>query len=251
MAVVGYVEGINDRKGMVKSLLVAFMRETGLYQIVSKVGNNLSEEERREFFELLSQKHVESNYIETDNDGVAFHLVKPELIIEVGCNDLMTENTYGKSLMNNLITFHDDFYSLYHGTPGVRFIYPMFERIREDKTSCYEDIRFSQLKDLVYIDEADLNPETLPQSDLLFRKVYTKKVKNKIMVQKFVVWKTNKEEVSLQYPAYVMHYTNFSSGRKEPLQNDVNISSDEEQIMEMTKELIESKIKRGWKLVEA
>ncbi|MDM8519323.1 hypothetical protein QUF64_04695 [Anaerolineales bacterium HSG6] len=249
VAIVGYVEGANDRKGLVKSLLIAFMRESGVFQVVGKVGNNLSEAERQTFFEQLSLDHVQSNYIETDNEGVAFHFVTPKLVIEVGCNDLMTENTYGKSLMNNLITFQDDFYSLYHATPGVRLIYPMFERIREDKTSCYEDIRFNQLKDLVYIEETNLTPEALPHSDLLFREVYTKSIKNKIMVQKFVVWKTNKETVNPQYPAYVMYYTNFSSGRKEPLQNEINISSDEEQIMEMARQLIANKIKRGWKQV--
>jgi hypothetical protein len=251
VVIVGYVEGVNDRKGMVKSLLFAFMREPGIYQIAGKVGNNLSEDERKQFLDTLSQKHVDSTYIETDNEGIAFHMVSPEIVIEVGCNDIMTENTYSEALVNNLVKFGDGKYSLYNSIPGVRFIYPVFERIRDDKSNNIDDIRFSQLTDLVYLSENILNPEQLPPSKLLFREVYTKNTKDKVMIQKFITWKTNKETVDSRYPAYVMYYTNFSSGRKEPLQNDVRVSNSEAQIMEITEQFIKSNIKKGWELVDS
>ncbi|MCP4110221.1 MAG: hypothetical protein GY749_32650 [Desulfobacteraceae bacterium] len=246
--IVGYVEGINERKKKVKTLLFAFMREPGIYHVVGKVGNNLSEKERKEYFKMLSEKHIDSTYIETDNDGVAFRMVQPEIVIEVGCNDIMTENTYGKPLMNNVIKFDENRYSLYNTTPGLRFIHPMVERIREDKSNTLEDIRFSQLTDLVFLPEKDLSPDDLPESSMLFREVYKKTAKDKIMVQKFVVWKTNKETVNPKYPGYVMHYTNFSSNRKEPLQKDVRISSSETQIMELAQQFIGDNIKKGWEL---
>ncbi|MCP4346037.1 MAG: hypothetical protein GY795_10990 [Desulfobacterales bacterium] len=246
--IVGYVEGINERKKKVKTLLFAFMREPGIYHVVGKVGNNLSEKERKEYFKMLSEKHIDSTYIETDNDGVAFRMVHPEIVIEVGCNDIMTENTYGKPLMNNVIKFDENRYSLYNTTPGLRFIHPMVERIREDKSNTLEDIRFSQLTDLVFLPEKDLSPDDLPESSMLFREVYKKTAKDKIMVQKFVVWKTNKETVNPKYPGYVMHYTNFSSSRKEPLQKDIRISNSETQIMELTQQFIKNNIKKGWEL---
>ncbi len=249
--VVGYVEGINERKGKVKTLLFSFMREPDLYHVVGKVGNNLSEAQRQQLFETLSQRHVDSTYIETDNDGVAFHMVHPEMVIEIGCTDVMTENTYGNPLANNVITFDGARYSLYNTTAGVRFIYPMFERIREDKTNTLEDIRFSQITDLVYLPEGDLSPEALPKSGLLFREVYQKTAKEKVMVQKFVVWKTNKESESFRHPAYVMHYTNFSSKRKEPLQKDIRISDSESQIMVLKDQFIKSNVKKGWELVSS
>lgn len=246
--VVGYVEGVNERKGKVKTMLFAFMREPDVYHVVGKVGNNLSEEQRKELFDTLSQKHVDSTYIESDNDGVAFHMVHPEMIIEVGCNDIMTENTYGKALVNNVIQFDGSKYSLQNTVPGVRFIYPMFERIREDKSNTLEDIRFSQITDMVYLTEADLNPETLPKSKILFREVYKKTAKDKIMVQKFVVWKTNKEKADPRYPGYVMNYTNFSSKRKEPLQKDIRISDSKSQIMAIKDQFVKDNVKKGWEL---
>ena len=245
-AIVGYVEGINDYKGKVKTMLFAFMREPGMYQIAGKVGNNLTHEERKEFFKILSQKHAESNFIESDNDGVAFHIVHPEIVIEVGCNDIMTENTYGKALLNPLVRFDGGRYSLYNTVPGVRFISPMVERIREDKTVNADDIRFSQISDLVYLPEQSLKPETLPESTRIFREVYQKTLKDKLMVQKFLVWKTNKETLDPRYPAYVMHYTNFSSQRKEPLQKDIRISNSESQIMEFARQFIAENVKKGW-----
>jgi len=244
--VIGYVEGINDRKGKVKSLLFAFMREPGIYHVVGKVGNNLSEEERKDFFEILSQKHAASSYIETDNEGVAFHIVPPEMVIEVGCNDVMTENTYGNALVNNVVKFDKGKYSLYSTVPGVRFIHPMFERIRDDKSNTPEDIRFSQLTDLVYLGDEEITTGQLPESEVLSKEVYKKEAKDKVMVQKFVVWKTNKETVNPRYPGYVMHYTNFSSKRKDPLQKDIRISNSESQIREITDQFIKSNVKKGW-----
>jgi hypothetical protein len=247
--VVGYVEGINERKGKVKSLLFALMREEGIYQIIGKVGNSLSEEQREHFFALLSQKHIDSTYIQTDNQGIAFHMIQPEMVIEVGCNDIMTENSYGKPLMNNLIQFDGSHYSPYNTVVGARLIYPVLERVREDKSNTIEDIRFSQLTDLVYLAKEALEPKALPESKLLFREVYKKVLKNKIMVQKFVVWKTNKETVDPRYPGYVMHYTNFSSSRKQPLQTDIRISNNQAQIMEIAQQFVKSKVKKGWNQV--
>ena len=60
-----------------------------------------------------------------------------------------------------------------------------------------------------------------------------------------MVWKTNKEKL-YSYPAYVFHYTNFSSDRKEPLQREICISDDPEQIMQIMGEFIEENIKKGW-----
>lgn len=69
------------------------------------------------------------------------------------------------------------------------------------------------------------------------------------MVQKFLVWKTNKETLDSRYPAYVMHYTNFSSQRKTPLEREVRISNSEEQIMALVKDFIAANVKSGWNLV--
>jgi hypothetical protein len=65
-------------------------------------------------------------------------------------------------------------------------------------------------------------------------------------VQKYFVWKTNKEGTDSRYPAYVLHYTDFSVGRKELLKRELRVSSSEEQILAICDEMIAENVKKGW-----
>ncbi|MBF0452949.1 MAG: ATP-dependent DNA ligase [Candidatus Magnetomorum sp.] len=244
--VVGYTEGINDHKGKIKSLLVGFYRNTDIIQVVGKVGNNFSEEDRTVFFETFSQKHIASSYIETDNDGIAFHMVQPDTVVEVGCNDILLENTYGKPLLNNLLQYENNTYRRYATVSGLRFIFPVYERIREDKTPGVDDSGFTQFKNFIDLAAPESQTVTLPNSEILMRDVYQKTQKNKTMVQKFMVWKTNKETIDTRYPAYVFFYSNFSSQRKDALQTDIRISNDHHQIMGLANAFIKKNVKKGW-----
>jgi len=244
--VVGYTEGINDHKGKIKSLLVGFYRENDIIQVVGKVGNNFSEEDREKLFSFYSKKHINSSYIETDNDGIAFRMVCPDTVVQVGCNDVLLENTYGKPLLNNLLKYKDDSYSRYATLPGLRFIYPVFEGIRDDKNPGTDDTGLLQLKDFIDLSVAETQTIDLPKSEILMREVYQKKQKNKIMVQKFMIWKTNKEKIDPRFTAFVFFYTNFSSQRKEALQTDIRISNDHNQITKIAESFIKKNIKKGW-----
>ncbi|KPA12160.1 ATP dependent DNA ligase, central domain protein [Candidatus Magnetomorum sp. HK-1] len=247
--VVGYTEGINDHKGKIKSLLVGFYRDNDIIQVVGKVGNNFSEEDREKLYAFYSQKHINSSYIETDNDGIAFRMVQPDTVVEVGCNDVMLENTYGKPLLNNLLKHKDDSYSRYTTLPGLRFIYPVFEGMREDKSPGTDDTGLLQLKDFIDLSATESQTIDLPKSEILMREVYQKKQKNKIMVQKFMIWKTNKEKIDPRYTAFVFFYTNFSSQRKDALQTDIRISNDHKQIIKISEAFIKKNVKKGWEKI--
>ena len=92
--------------------------------------------------------------------------------------------------------------------------------------------------------------QKLEASTLLERKVYKKVSGAKVMLHKFFVWKTNKEQ-SGRYPAYVFYHTDFSSGRKEMLKRDMAYSSDEQQIRDILAAEIADNIKKGWEEVQA
>ena len=67
------------------------------------------------------------------------------------------------------------------------------------------------------------------------------------MVQKFIAWKTNKEnDPGAMYPAYVLAYTNYSSDRADALQSEVRVSNNKEQILALYDAFIEKNIKKGW-----
>ena len=66
------------------------------------------------------------------------------------------------------------------------------------------------------------------------------------MVQKYLLWKTNKEGADPRYPAYVYHFTDYSSGRAKPLDRAIRISSSREQLAALMDADIAANVKKGW-----
>ena len=130
--------------------------------------------------------------------------------------------------------------------PGVKLHSATFVRERPDKTACPADTRESQLTDLCefakvrIMDQADL-----PASEMIARHVFTKTTAGVRAVRKFLVWKTNKEQTG-RFPAYVLHYSDFSPNRSEMLKRDLRISNSRQQILELLDTLMASEIKKGW-----
>ena len=245
VVIVGYSEG--ETKGQIRSLLIAMMPKEGEYQIIGKTGGGLNEEMRTEMFRQLEPMVMDSQYIETDSNHVAYHMVKPEIVIEIMINDVLFETSSGP-LTNPILTIKEGAYAHKANINGISVIYPVFARFREDKKAVYDDVRLSQINAFSYVENIDSDAQVSGKSsEILRREVYKKLSGTKLMVQKFVVWKTNKPEPD--FPAYVFHYTNYSSERNDPLQRDVTISNDEKQIMEIFVKSIEKNIKKGWEPV--
>lgn len=122
---------------------------------------------------------------------------------------------------------------------------PVFVRMREDKQAIPSDVRISQLTDLCAFAPVKEKSVTLAQSEILSRRVFVKSIRFKRAVQKFVVWKTNKEHTG-DFPAYVLHHTDYNYSRNEQLRRDIRVSSSREQIMSLLDEMITINIKKGW-----
>ena len=134
-------------------------------------------------------------------------------------------------------------------TPGVSVLGITIERERTDKKPTETDVRLSQLTDIVPFEEAEgANAKTEP-SKLLERHVYKKTSGDKVMLHKFLLWKTNKEQTG-RYPAYVFYHTDYSSGRKEMIKRDMAYSNDEKQIREILAAEIADNVKKGWEEVK-
>ena len=129
---------------------------------------------------------------------------------------------------------------------GVSTLHFVFNRLREDKATNETDIRISQITDICpFSEEKTTKLSNLPKSEVLAKRVFTKGSGEKLMIQKYVIWKTNKEETGA-YPAYVFFYTDFSSGRKDMLKRDLRVSSDKEQEFAMMEQTIAENVKKGW-----
>jgi hypothetical protein len=81
------------------------------------------------------------------------------------------------------------------------------------------------------------------------REVWTKTTKGQLAVRKLLVWQTNKSEGSHRYPAYVVHWTDYSAGRAEPLDRDVRPAPDEATAQQVAQDFIDANIKKGWEKV--
>lgn len=247
VAVVGYSEN-PDNPSQVRSLLVALATDDGSYQPVGHVGSGLTEASRSELHARLSPSEVPSSYIETDTNRVAFHMVRPELVLELRINDVLFESTSGP-VVNPLLEFGDSGWRRAGSATGLSILHPVLVRVRDDKAASGADVRLEQIDQhwswpLPPHQEA---AASATPSTVLRREVYTKRLRDKLMVQKFLVWRTNKES---GYPGYVLAYSNFSAGRAQPLATEVRISNSEEQILAMADELVADKVKAGWTLVE-
>ena len=245
--IVGYTEGDGENRDKVRDILFALMKDGKSFQIIGKAGNGFTEQEKKDFYTTLSEKHIKSSFLETDSRNIAYHMVEPETVVEIAFTDILTETSKGIK-RNPVLSIDDGSMFLAAMVPGISLIHPVYERTRTDKKANATDIRISQITDLIYIPEGEKETSSaeLPRSEVIFREVYTKESKGKKMVLKFLVWKTNKQRVDNRYPAYVMHFTNFSPGRKDPLKRDVRVSSSEKQILEITNQFIEKNVKKGW-----
>jgi hypothetical protein len=251
--VIGFTESVEDRQGMLHDLLLAIMRQDGSLQVLTRVGGGFSEDLRRSMLSDLKDMVVDSEYAEVNSDHVAYQMVRPDWVVEISCLDLISQTTRGGPVNRMVLNFRDNGSTRYETVrrfPLAAVISPQFVRQRDDKEAQKDDVRIEQVSQRVEVPLADrdVRQMTLPQSELLRRDVYTKVVKGETMVRKFLTWKTNKENHSDEFPAYVLHYTDFSPNRKDPLSREVRVSSSLEQINSLLKDMIAENIVKGWEL---
>lgn len=244
-AVVGYTTS-NDG---VRDMMMAAALPDGKMQIFAMGSNGLTDEQRHTLAEQLGKMHVESQYVLSDSRGVAYQMVRPEIVVEVSALELVARGNDDKIKMNALLQYDAQQGWLMRGmVPGVSVLGLTIERIREDKTANATDVRISQLTDICPFEENELSATELAPSTLLLRRVFKKVSGDKVMLHKFLIWKTNKESSS-RYPAYVFYHTDYSSSRKELIKRDMMYSSSEEQIRQLCETEIADNIKKGWEEV--
>ena len=246
-AVIGYT--IADRG--IRDLMFAVRRKDGLFQMFALGSTGMTDEQRAEIAQRLSQKHVESQYVLSDSRGIAYQMVKPEMVFEISVLEFVARGNDDKIRMNPLLKFDEAQGWLMEGvTPGVSVLGITLERERTDKQPTETDIRISQITDICPFEEPEGGSAlNLQPSTLLERHVYKKVSGEKVMLHKFLIWKTNKEQ-SGRYPAYVFFHTDFSSGRKDMIKRDMAYSSDEQQIRDILAAEIADNIKKGWERLE-
>jgi len=221
---------------------------------MARVGGGFSDQQRQDLLVDLQGMVVDSEYAEVNSDHVAYRMVEPNWVIEISCLDMISQNTRGGSVDRMVLNYNADErrYEVVRRMPLVSVISPQFIRIRDDKSFDATDARISQISDIVDVPAAALTAAELAtaKSEIEKRAVYLKPYRGQTSIRKFLMWKTNKEDKNSDFPAYVIHYTDFSPSRKKPLDREVRVSNSKEQIDLLWDQLIKDNVKKGWKIHE-
>jgi len=253
LAVIGFSEGIDDRAGMLHSMLIGIVRVDGDFQIVGRVGGGFSDDERKDLLKTFSKQVVDSDYHEVNSDQVAYQMIKPGLIAEISCLDIVSRTSHGNTIDKMILQWSKDKknWSGVRRLPLCSIISPQFVRLRDDKKPNADDVSITQLSDIAEIPDSNVAATDLelPESEILQRSTATKVLKGATMVRKLICWKTNKEEESRDYPGYVLHLTDYSPNRKSPLAHEICVSDSREQIDELFEAWEKKYYVRGWEKV--
>lgn len=248
--VIGYTVKA-DQPQACRSLLLALMRPDGAYVIAGACGNLGDDDARRAWFTRLQPLQAASGIRRASDSGGLYQFVRPQVVAEFTVTDLQGELSDGKVPMAQTAVFSEAGWTLQGAVPSPSLIHPVFKRLREDKQPDATGVRLAQLQEYLPASPqgAPAAGASLPASTVLRREVWTKTTKGQLAVRKLLVWKTNKSDVSDRYPAYVVHWTDYSAGRAEPLDREVRPAPDEASAMQIAQGLIDDNIKKGWEKV--
>jgi hypothetical protein len=245
-AIIGYTES-SDGPDKVGSFLLGMMREDGQFQVIGSCGN-MPTEEREAFMRRLPAAAVESNYRHANSKGALYRFVRPEIVVEVKVTDIQSEDSSGEPIERMVLEWVDGRWRAVRQMSGASLLHPVFVRVRDDKSVNSVDIRVAQVLERCLVEGIDRHAERLilPPSAVLRREVYTKVAKGETAVRKLLLWQTHKEALDPSYPPYVVHFTDFSAGRKDPLQREVRLAPTLAEAQAIADELLAENIKKGW-----
>ena len=191
---------------------------------------------------------MDSAYRYASSSGALYRFVKPQVVIEITVTDMQVEDSSGRNIERMVLDYEPGAgWKATRPMAGISILFPRFVRVRDDKSVNPVDIRASQVLERVQLEDLDERVEQvlLPRSKVLRREVWAKTTKGVQAVRKLLVWSTNKESDGA-FPAFVVHWTDYSPGRKEPLQRKVRLAPTLTLANEFADDLVTSNIKRGW-----
>jgi hypothetical protein len=249
--IIGYTARTEDPQA-VRTLLLGLTREDGRIQIAGHCGNFGGDAERKALMQRLQPLQCTSGFRCPSRSGDLFTFVRPEVVAEINVTDLQPESSDGEPVRTMALQYEpDNGWKSISPMPSASWLHPVLVRLRDDKKPDAVDTRFAQILERCLVDQASsqVAEVQLPASQVLKRKVWTKTTKGKVAVRKLVAWKTNKADVDPSYPAFVVHWTDYSAGRGTPLDREVRTAPTEALMEEIAAKMVEDNIKKGWEEV--
>lgn len=247
---------------MARSILLGLVNENSTFNIIGAVGSLGSIESKKDIGRQLSALECNSSFRYPSSEGGLYRFVRPEIVVEVTCLDIQTEDSSGAAIDRFQLAYEDEQWRALRRRPTVSLITPVFERIRTDKSSTSPaDVGIDQvvsthgrtLRDYFDLagenEDGDENQET-PSAEIKRREVWTKVTKGELSVRKLTVCRTHKEAVYTDWPRWVVHMTDYSPSRKNPLERFVRFAWTEDAVERIVELMLEKYIKKGLNKVE-
>jgi hypothetical protein len=247
VTVIGYC--MKEDGSGIRSLLIGVQNAAGQWQVVASVGGGFDEGTRAAWVSKLEPLVTDGDIVLVAKNRLAYKWVRPEIVIQIKCIEAIAEDANG-TIHKDLLRFEGGSYLSQGKAPGVSLVSPVFQHERTDKRPGADDTGLNQIADRVEIGAVTAANEAQAghtQSEVLFRKVFTKAGKGGLAVRKFVGVKTHRED-SGQFPAYFILFTDFSAGRKDPLKTEISLAADRAKLDHTLNQLEAENIKKGWVL---
>jgi hypothetical protein len=232
----------------VRSVLLGLALPDGSFIAVGASGNFDASFSQQNLLKVLLPLEVESSYRQAAASGQLYRFVKPEVILETLVIDVQVSDSQNRRLRQPKLRLEKAGWTAELRVPAASLLNAVVVRERNDKPDVQSGARWEQIVDYAEVPTAAV--EALPASEVVRRQVWSKTSADKVDVRKLVVFKTNKELVEPLYPAFVVHWTDFSSTRKAPLAREVKPAPDLASANEIADGLIADNIKKGWEPVE-
>lgn len=241
VAILGFTEKrLDDGDYVVRTVLVGVQDSDGSWLPLVPVGNIGDNTFRKELYSILKPSVIPSSYRKTsESSGVMYQFVNPQLVAEIKALDLQTEDTSGKKVRDPKLSIVEGQWRVSGWTNSVAVYNPTLVRLRNDKGVSPEEIGWDQIVRLLPV-EITTDEEKSGKSEVIQRRVWTKDES----VRKLLVWKTNKEGVG--FSSFVVHWTDYSPGRKAPLAREVRLAPSEKEAEKIAEDMITENIKKGW-----
>ena len=246
--VIGYVEGEVANTIGVTSLLGALnypVKSKGkelVLQSFARVGAGLDDDLRINLLKQLKPLIVNNPIPMTDSGGRPVWFVKPELIIEMTGDDLVSADSDKKPLRTQSFSWDPQKSEFaYEGLASCpKLMFPSFSKVREDKNIDSGGSRIEQVLDKAKPPARKKGGGRKPK--VIQREVYRKAD----AVRKLVVTERSAGEESIPY---VVYFTDYSAGRKDPLKIITQYAHTSERKEVLVERLLEKNIKKGWEKI--
>jgi ATP-dependent DNA ligase len=246
--IIGFTEKREaDGSSVIRTILLGLQKDDGSWIPVAATGNFGDASFKKDLLAQLKASVRPSSYRRTsESSGIMYQFVEPKIVVELRAVDIQIEDLHGEVIRDPRLVLEAAGWKVGGWTNSANVHNAVLVRVRTDKAANSTDSGWNQITRLFPIQEGEKEIE-LGTSEIIRREVWTKEGAGKTDVRKLLVWKTNKEAAG--YPAFVVNWTDYASGRKAPLAREVRLAPNKAEAEKIAEAMIAENVKKGWNKV--